>query len=881
MPEIQTIYLIHHSHTDIGYTVDQPILWDLATRFIDEALKLADRYADHEGDGAFRWTVETTATLQAWLRYASSRDIARLQALERAGRIEITGMLAHLTPLVDTDQLIESLQFVRTLREDYGFTVRHAMHCDVNGVNWPFVDVLLDCGIEGFTMAINSHFGGPMAPRPYPFLWQGPSGRSLPVFNGWPYDKGWREGIGRNAEEFEAVRWPRLQAYLQEIDYPLPILLLQSYHPYGDNGSAFDFTPFIEAWNAQGKQPRLVMATPRIWWEAVKPYLSELRTFRGDWTDFWNFGCASSAREVAINRRSREMLRHADALFAALGGAGRWARQSFARHRDAAYWNLHLWDEHTWGADISIRQPESEDTHSQWYHKASYAYTARSLSRLLRRDALADFAQLVERKQPEDLLVFNPLPWRRTLSGPVPAFTLNPRGVASDTTAGRHHQDRDAVLNEVKEVAGQWALPPTTVEGCGYTVVPRCSLVKLETWLSEEATVENHRYRLTFDRERGGIVSLYDKRLEHEWVDTNAPYRLNQYLHEQVADSTHDWPRRLLFDQHWDAPLAEIPPGWRPGWRARRSAPSRLLAHQVRRTPLGITVVQTIAAPGCAGPLTQEVSLPADGDYLECLSRWQLGLSDHPEATYLVFPFELPGATARIDVGAQAIIPEVDQLPGVCRDYFTVQNWVDFSNDQQGVTITMPENPMVQLGDFHFGHYQRQFVLGRPYLIGWVTNNYWETNFRAHQPGQVMARYRLYPHAGPFNETAAHRVGREAAQATPLIQHLGELASSTVLPSQGALLSLPEGPVQTLHLEFDPAGQVSEHGWCLSVRLLNASDAPQTAVIGSGWLELTGATRCDLLGRPQAALELHNGRVSCELEARRAAVIKLQVRYRL
>ena len=881
MPEIQTIYLIHHSHTDIGYTVDQPTLWDLATRFIDEALRLADRYADHEGDGAFRWTVETTATLQAWLRYASDRDIARLQALERAGRIEITGMLAHLTPLVDTDQLIESMQFVRTLRDDYGFTVKHAMHCDVNGVNWPFVDVLLDCGIEGFTMAINSHFGGPVTPRPYPFWWQGPSGRSLPVFNGWPYDKGWREGIGRNAEEFEAVRWPRLQAYLQEIGYPLPILLLQSIHPYGDNGSVFDFTPFIETWNAQGKQPRLVMATPRIWWEAVKPYLSELRTFRGDWTDFWNFGCASSAREVAINRRSREALRHADALFAALGGAGRWARQSFTRHRDAAYWNLHLWDEHTWGADVSIRQPESEDTRSQWYHKASYAYTARSLSRLLQRDALADFAQLVERdrlatataKQSDDLLVFNPMPWRRMLSGPVPAFTLNPRGLASDTTAGRHHQDR--------ELASQWALPPTTVEGFGYAVVPRRSLVELTAWLSEDATVENHRYRLTFDRERGGIASLYDKRLKHEWVDTNAPYRLHQYVQEQVADTAHDWPRRLLFDQAWEAPLAEIPSGWRPGWLARRSAPSRLLAHQVRSTPLGITVVQTIEAPGCAGPLTQEVSLPADGDYIECVSRWQLGLSDHPEATYLVFPFELPGATARIDVGAQAIIPEVDQLPGVCRDYFTVQNWVDFSNDQQGITIAMPENPMVQLGDFHFGHYQREFVLGRPYLFGWVTNNYWETNFRAHQPGQVVARYRLCPHAGPFNEADAHRVGREAAQAELLVQHLGEPADSTVLPSQGALLSLPEEPVQTLHLEFGPAGQTSQQEWFLSVRLLNASDAPQRAVIGSGWLELTGATRCDLLGRPQAALELHSGRVSCELAARRAAVIKLQVRHRL
>ena len=34
------------------------------------------------------------------------------------------------------------------------------MNCDVNGENWPLVDLLLDLGIEGFTMAINTHFGG-------------------------------------------------------------------------------------------------------------------------------------------------------------------------------------------------------------------------------------------------------------------------------------------------------------------------------------------------------------------------------------------------------------------------------------------------------------------------------------------------------------------------------------------------------------------------------------------------------------------------------------------------------------------------------------------------------------------------------------------------
>ena len=135
-------------------------------------------------------------------------------------------------------------------------------------------------------MAINTHFGGALHPRPHVFNWESPAGRTLPINNGWTYDKGWREGIGRDADDLENVRWPRLQAYLDEIEYPLPILMLQSYHPYGDNGSAFDFTKFIDDWNAAGKSPRLVMATPRMWWDAVMAHADKLDTLRGDWTDY-------------------------------------------------------------------------------------------------------------------------------------------------------------------------------------------------------------------------------------------------------------------------------------------------------------------------------------------------------------------------------------------------------------------------------------------------------------------------------------------------------------------------------------------------------------------------------------------------------------------
>ncbi|MFO7632906.1 MAG: hypothetical protein R6W76_10215, partial [Caldilinea sp.] len=639
MAQIDTLYLIHHSHTDIGYTHDQPIVFDMHERFISEALTLAERYASSASDGAFRWTVENTYVLDRWLQHASSAEIERFVAMERAGRIEVTGMFANLTPLLDTDQLIETLQLTGRLRRDYGFTITSAMNCDVNGENWPLVHLLLDAGIEGFTMAINTHFGGAPLDRPNPFFWQGPSGRSILTYSGWPYDQGWRFGIGRSIEEFENTWWPRVAERLDAIDYPLPMVMVQSYHPFGDNGSAFEgFVEWIDQWNAAGKTPHIKLATPRQWWAAVKQHAIKLPTYRGDWTDFWNFGCISSAREQTINRQSRLRLRTADAISAvmlgdpATKGQGQdsaprskgaetrneenprssaqsvssalhpdpWLARSMALHRQEAWDNLIFWDEHTWGADIAVSRPDSDDTASQWNHKAHFAYQARSLSLLLQRDALAALALQVERSSADDLLLVNPLPWERTLSGEVANWALKPRGTADDSTAGRHFQDREPHVRRVQAAnatvtiadfqAEHQLLPPTVVPAFGYTVVSRNRL-RSYTWadnMSEDATVENEHHRLTFDLEIGGVASWHDKRLRYEWVDNTAGSRLSTFVHEEVADRDHPWPRHRLFHMNWDSENVERARGWKPGWRANRRAPTRLLSHNVLRLPDGV-----------------------------------------------------------------------------------------------------------------------------------------------------------------------------------------------------------------------------------------------------------------------------------------------------
>lgn len=407
MPSVEEIHLVHHTHTDIGYTHDQPIVWDLQRRFIDEALELVERDADKDTPDAFRWTIEATGPLLHWLRSASDIQIERFQRLEDIGRIEVMGMIGNITPLFNTVELVESFEPLRTLRNEYELDIQHAMNCDVNGQNWPLVDVLLDVGIEGFNMSINPYFGGVPLQFPDVFRWEGPSGRSIPALNGYHYTTGRTIGIGRDAEEFSDVFWPLIRRRLDQTDYPLPALLIPCIHPYGDNGPPFDgFSSFIRSWNEReevmnGERPRIKMATPGEYWEIVDEYLDELPVYRGDWTDFWNFGSVSSAFETAQNRESRRRLQTADALEAILGSLGNQksdrhpTRRSELGTRNQAWWDLQFYDEHTWGAEIAVSNHESEDVQNEWKHKASYAANASSLSKLLQRDGIAELAKQI------------------------------------------------------------------------------------------------------------------------------------------------------------------------------------------------------------------------------------------------------------------------------------------------------------------------------------------------------------------------------------------------------------------------------------------------------------------------------------------------------
>jgi hypothetical protein len=64
---LKKLYLIHHSHTDIGYTHSQPVVLHLQRAYMDQALELVEATEAYPEGAKGKWTCETGLPVLEWL----------------------------------------------------------------------------------------------------------------------------------------------------------------------------------------------------------------------------------------------------------------------------------------------------------------------------------------------------------------------------------------------------------------------------------------------------------------------------------------------------------------------------------------------------------------------------------------------------------------------------------------------------------------------------------------------------------------------------------------------------------------------------------------------------------------------------------------------
>lgn len=171
--------------------------------------------------------------------------------------------------------------------------------------------------------------------------------------------------------------------------------------------------------------------------------------------------------------------------------------------------------------------------------------------------------------------------------------------------------------------------------------------------------------------------------------------------------------------------------------------------------------------------------------------------------------------------------PNHDQLPGSCYNWYTVQRWVDISNEQHGVLWSPVHAPLMQvgaitanlLGSVALDEWMEEAVESQR-IYSWAQNNHWHTNYKADQPGVTPFKYVIALHKGGYNGTKSARFGQEVTR--PLLVFSGdEQGQRRVRPT--TILSRLDNESFVLETL-----KVSEDGEALIYRLQNMAQTEQT-----------------------------------------------------
>jgi hypothetical protein len=281
--------------------------------------------------------------------------------------------------------------------------------------------------------------------------------------------------------------------------------------------------------------------------------------------------------------------------------------------------------------------------------------------------------------------------------------------------------------------------------------------------------------------------------------------------HEEFVDTTHGAGLNQYF----------YVPGMDPG-----SALTDILTN-VRVKERGPLVASLLleSSPSGTNGFQREIRLVKGLDRVDIIDVIDKQKVREKESVHLGFPFYVPGGVVRMDNGWEVIRPENGQLPGSCKDYFSVQRWVDISNDTRGVTWTNPDAPLVEVGQMtselpndEGQRVWRRSIAPAQNIYSYVMNNYWHTNYRADQEGKVTFHYSIFPH-DHYDSGRAERAGMEQGQPLLLIPAKNRLKDSK------SLLSVEPGSVIVTSLKpsDDRKGYI--------VRLYNAGEDLARAAI--------------------------------------------------
>jgi len=768
-----TIYLIHHSHTDIGYTDYQEKIEMHHVHFIKEAIDILN--AAHQGKEewlGFKWNCESFWCVEKFLEYASQEEIHDLIKYIQSGEIGLSGNYLNLTDLVDERVLRDTFaRSVETMRS-YNLSMKSGMTADINGYSWGYADALADHGIENLMSCIHSHHGyHPLFKKQTPFYWQSPKGNKVLVWNGEHYLVGNELGITQVGEYEYTIRdnftsapldkftkaEQRIEAYvrvLQEEGHPYPFVPLSISGRMTDNAPPnTKIIEFVKKYNRlHSDQIRLEMVTLDEFFTILKSNDKEIPTYSGDWTDWWADGVGSTPNVVQHYREASRKLDMAHKLDPNFQFCSK-------ELLDKASYNLMFYAEHTWGYSSSVSEPWHPGVSKLDLRKSLYAQKANEYaSRACDQISFANGETPFTFKNELSIIAMNPHDIRVTDMIQVEQEVLyNEHFEVVDDTTGQTvpyqigSYSRGKTLNilatlephEKKQFSIRITEAPPLLSSGHYAPIGIDGVNDLspsfKRQLNEGSVVtpyylENSFFRIQYSQGEG-IYSVLDKRRNQELIRSDAPYRAFTPIYEVTDVTTTQCDERQRMGRNRKATSTRRYEGKLRGVDVLEDGGvySRIELHY-----------DLEGTSFCSLLITAFKDIPRIDIDFRCHkdSVW------NPENLYLALPFTTGQSDEElwIDKTGAVLRPRIDQIPGSCTDFYAVQNGLCLCSSKGSIAVATPDTPLLMMGDIKSHEIK---LAGEPgvhnldHVYAWIMNNFWETNFKVDLGGFHQYRYTL------------------------------------------------------------------------------------------------------------------------------------------
>jgi hypothetical protein len=825
------IFVVPHTHLDVGYTDYQAKVAEAQSRTLDEAIQMIHDHPD------FRFSPDGYWCVRQFLAGRSEDQQKQLFQLVKDKKIFVPTVEASLlTGFPSLETLLRSLYPAFWFNQKHGGDADYADITDVPSYSWSYASVLAAAGLK-YLAAGSDNYRAPVLllgrlHEKSPFWWEGPDGgrilmwysrhyhQVMTLFGMPPQIAGGRDAL------------PRFLQIYSRPEYKSDAAVI-----YGTQVENTDLFPqqasMAEEWNRIYAYPRLrYSGFAEAMGYIARQFGDAIPVVRGDGGPYWEDGIISTSRSAALERETEQRALAAE-KFSTLSGLINPRLQPEDEALKRLWNNMVLYDEHTWGAYCSVSNPQSEESVEQLAVKEDFATQAKKDVDYVLRRALAALADYIYDPN-RTLLVFNPLSWQRSgmvemdldkgleLVDLVTSRTV-PYEVLSTGPDYRHirflAQDVASVgykAYALKESKAEPATPATTAEG----------------------TIENQYYRVRLDPQSGAVRGIYDKELNKELVNASSPYRFDQYLYVTGADQT---PNRLI--QYSSAsPIPEL--------SVHNASGGRLLS--VAHQPFG--VVARLESSGVNTPrIETEVILFNGQKKIEFINHVHKAEVYTKEGVYFAFPLAMEHPQFRYEIQNGSVDPSRDQLPGAGKEWFSAQHWV--AAEQGGVTAALVpvDASLVALGDVVRGKWPLDFGQRPGTVFSYVMNNYWDTNYAAGQGGDFTFRYVLT--SGNNLEPAyLSRLGSEEMSPLELDQITSQdkaLNSPRPLESaQGSFLQVsnPDVVLVTWKMAEDGDGTI--------LRFLEVAGRESSVEVQTPLLNVAAAWFNDALERKQGRLSV-------------------------